>query len=187
MAVQRNSTVEEMWDQNSGQGNWNLNFLRDFNDWELELVGDFLHILRGHKPSLEEDSVLWRKGRNGQFRVKEAYSLLVRSDDTGFPSRSIWVARVPTKVAFFAWEATWGKVLALDRLQRRGLQLPNRCFLVWLNCKGGGGKLLETPGAIYTKSLVGRVWKVLEMPRDVHTSLHYGGRHGRSPRLSRDF
>ncbi|KAL6343052.1 hypothetical protein AAG906_017864 [Vitis piasezkii] len=50
-----------------------------------------------------------------------------------------------------------------------------------------GGKLLETPGAIYTKPLVGRVWKVLEMPRDVHTSLHYGGRHERSPRLSRDF
>ncbi|KAJ9678521.1 hypothetical protein PVL29_020644 [Vitis rotundifolia] len=129
MTVQRNSTVEEMWDQNSGQGNWNLNFLRDFNDWELELVGDFLRILRGHKPSLEEDSVLWRKGKRGQFRVKEAYSLLARSDDTGFPSRSIWVARVPTKVAFFAWEATWGKVLTLDRLQRRGLQLPNRCFL----------------------------------------------------------
>ncbi|RVW34311.1 hypothetical protein CK203_097829 [Vitis vinifera] len=50
-----------------------------------------------------------------------------------------------------------------------------------------GGKLLETPGAIYTKPLVGRVWKVLEMPRDVHTSLHYGGRHERSPRLSRRF
>ncbi|RVW39400.1 hypothetical protein CK203_099500 [Vitis vinifera] len=111
MAVQRNSTVEEMWDQNSGQGNWNLNFFRGFNDWELELVGDFLHILRGHKPSLEEDSVLWRKGRSGQFRVKETYSLLARSDDTGFPSRSIWVARVPTKVAFFAWEATWGRCL----------------------------------------------------------------------------
>ena len=26
MAAQRNSTVEEMWDQNSGQGNWNLHF-----------------------------------------------------------------------------------------------------------------------------------------------------------------
>ncbi|RVW77375.1 LINE-1 retrotransposable element ORF2 protein [Vitis vinifera] len=103
--------------------------LWDFNDWELELVGDFLHILRGHKPSLEEDSVLWRKGRRGQFKVKEVYSLLARCDDTGFPSRSIWVARVPTKVAFFTWEATWGKVLTLDRLQRRGLQLPNHCFL----------------------------------------------------------
>ena len=51
----------------------------------------------------------------------------------------------------------------------------------------GGGKLLETPGAIYTKTLVGRVWKVLKMPRDVHTSLHYGGRHERSPRPSREF
>ena len=89
-------------DQSSGQGNWNLNFLRDFNDWELDLVGDFLHILRGHKPSLEEDSVLWTKGRSGQFKVKEAYSLLAKSDDTGFPSRSIWVARMPTKVAFFS-------------------------------------------------------------------------------------
>ena len=47
-------------------------------------------------------------------------------------------------------------------------------------------KLLETLGAIYTKPLVGRVWKVLEMSRDVHTSLHYGGRHERNPRLSRE-
>ena len=37
--------------------------------------------------------------------------------------------RVPTKLAFFAWEAAWGKVLTLDRLQKRGWQLPNRCFL----------------------------------------------------------
>ena len=129
MAVQRSSTIEEMWDQNSGQGGWNLNFLRDFNDWELDMVGDLLHMLRGHRPSLEEDSVFWRQGRNGQFRVKEAYSLLTNSNDTGFPSRSIWVGRVPTKVVFFAWEATWGKVLTLDRLQRRGVQLPNCCFL----------------------------------------------------------
>ena len=36
---------------------------------------------------------------------------------------------MPTKVAFFAWEATWGKVLTLDRLQRKGMQLLNCCFL----------------------------------------------------------
>ncbi|RVW32324.1 hypothetical protein CK203_078953 [Vitis vinifera] len=83
MAVQRNATVEEMWDQNS--------------DFE------------GHKPSGVEDSVLWSKGGRAHFRVKEAYNLLVRSEDTGFPSRSIWVTRVPTKVCFFAWEVTWGE------------------------------------------------------------------------------
>ena len=48
-------------------------------------------------------------------------------------------------------------------------------------------KLLETLGAIYTKPLVGRVWKVLEMSKKVHTSLHYGRRHEMSPRLSREF
>ncbi|RVW18513.1 hypothetical protein CK203_102885 [Vitis vinifera] len=72
---------------------------RDFNDWELDMVGDLLHMLRGHRPSLEEDSIFLRQGRNGQFRVKEAYSLLTNPNDTGFSSRSIWVARVPTKVA----------------------------------------------------------------------------------------
>ncbi|RVW37305.1 LINE-1 reverse transcriptase-like [Vitis vinifera] len=67
-----NATVEEMWDQNFGQGGWNLRFLRDFNDWEMEMIGNLLHVLRDFKPSMEEDSVL------------------------------------PTKVAFYAWEATWG-------------------------------------------------------------------------------
>ena len=86
-------------------------------------------ILRGHRPSLEEDSVMWRRGRNGQFRVKEAYRLLANPNDIVFPSRCIWVDRVPTKVAFFAWEATWEKVLILNRLQIRGVQLPNCCFL----------------------------------------------------------
>ena len=102
MAVHRNATVEEMWDQNFGQGGWNLRFLRDFNDWELDMVGDLLHVLRGHRPSLEEDSVFWKGGRNGQFRVKEVYSLLANPNDTAFPTSCIWVDRVLTKVAFFA-------------------------------------------------------------------------------------
>ena len=40
-------------------------------------------------------------------------------------------------------------------------------------------KLLETPR-------VGRVWKVLKMPGGIHATLHYGGRHERSPGLSRE-
>ena len=34
-----------------------------------------------------------------------------------------------TKVGFFAWEASWGKVLTLDQLKHRGRVLVNRCFL----------------------------------------------------------
>ena len=120
MAVHRNATVEEMWDHNFGQGGWNLSFLKDFNDWELDMVGDLLYVLRGHRPSLEEDSVFWKGGRNGQFRVKEAYNLLPNPNDITFLSSCIWVNKVLAKVAFFAWEATWGKVLTLDRLHKKG-------------------------------------------------------------------
>ena len=35
----------------------------------------------------------------------------------------------PPKQPFFAREAAWGKVLTLDKLQRRGWHLPNRCYL----------------------------------------------------------
>ena len=116
MAAHRNATVEEMWDQNVGQGGWDLRFMRDFNDWELDMVGNLLHVLRSYKPTLEEDLVYWKGERNGQFKVKEAYNLVVNTVVTGFPKSSIWVDKVPTKIVFFAWEATWGKVLTLDRL-----------------------------------------------------------------------
>ena len=36
---------------------------------------------------------------------------------------------MPPKVAFFAWEASWGKVLTLDQLRMRGHSLVNRCLL----------------------------------------------------------
>ncbi|RVX21636.1 putative ribonuclease H protein [Vitis vinifera] len=57
MAAQRNVTVEEYWDQNLGQGGWNLRLLRDFNDWELELVSNLLVVLRDYRVTLEEDSM----------------------------------------------------------------------------------------------------------------------------------
>ncbi|RVX17177.1 hypothetical protein CK203_003109 [Vitis vinifera] len=129
MAAQRNATVEEMWDQNFGQGGWNLRFPRDFNDWELDAVDNLLDVLRKHRVTLEEDSVIWKEGRDGLFRVKKAYSVLASPIVAEFPNNNIWVDRVPTKLAFFAWEAAWGKVLTLDRLQRRGWQFPNCCFL----------------------------------------------------------
>ncbi|RVW76760.1 hypothetical protein CK203_050518 [Vitis vinifera] len=33
------------------------------------------------------------------------------------------------KVSFFGWEATWGKALTLDQLQKRGWPLANKCYL----------------------------------------------------------
>ena len=105
MAALRNATVEEMWDQNIGQDEWNLRFLRDFNDWELDMVGNLLDVLREHRVTLEKDSVFWKEGRDGLFRVKKAYNMLASPIVAEFLNSNIWVDRVPTKIAFFAWEA----------------------------------------------------------------------------------
>ena len=116
LAAHRKATMEEMWDQNFGGGGWNLRFIRDFTDWELDMVGNLLHELRGHSITPEEDSVFWKVGGNGQFRVKEVYSLLDGPLTVAFQKNKIWVERVPTKIVFFAWKATWGKIMTLDRL-----------------------------------------------------------------------
>ena len=109
----------DMWDQNSGQGGWNLRFIRGFNDWELNMVGELLQILRSQRITLE-DSVFWKEGKNGKFGVKEAYGLMISPTVLMFPKNGIWVENVPSKLAFFAWEATWGRILTLDSLQKRG-------------------------------------------------------------------
>ncbi|RVW56226.1 Xylulose kinase [Vitis vinifera] len=98
LAGHRNAKVSEVWDSSMGQGGWNLSLARDFNDWELDQIGDMLNLLRDFRTSPE--------------RIQR-----------------IWMDKVPTKVSFFAWEASWGKILTLDKLQRRGWQLPNWCFL----------------------------------------------------------
>ncbi|RVW49106.1 hypothetical protein CK203_084426 [Vitis vinifera] len=119
LAANRNAKIEDLWDQNVGEGGWNLRFIRDFNDWEVGLVGELLQALRGVRISWEDDSVFWRGGGSGQFRVKDAYNWLDRPMEVNFPKNRIWVGRVPTKIMFFTWEATWGKILTLDRLQKR--------------------------------------------------------------------
>ena len=69
------------------------------------------------------------RGGHGKYGVKGAYNGLVVINACDFPYKCVWVDKVPTKAAFFAWEAAWGKILTLDRLQKRGWQFPNRCFL----------------------------------------------------------
>ena len=120
LVVQKNASINEMWDSSLGQGGWNIRFSRDSNDWELDAIGELLHLLRDLRISLEEDAVIWKGEGHGRFRIRDAYKLLTGPNVITFLKKSIWVDKVPTKVAFFAWEVTWEKVLTLDRLQRWG-------------------------------------------------------------------
>ncbi|RVX20614.1 putative ribonuclease H protein [Vitis vinifera] len=101
-----------------------------FNDWELEAVVSLLSVLQGKRLNVGmEDRVVWNASKNGSFSVKSLYNTLDSGGAVPFPWRIIWSPCVPTKVGFFAWEASWGKVLTQDHLKRRGWSLANRCFL----------------------------------------------------------
>ena len=73
---------------------------------------------------------MWKETKNEIFSVKSLYNTLEPSCAVRFLWSIIRSPCVPTKVVFFfAWEASWGKVLTLDQLKRRGWNLGNRCFL----------------------------------------------------------
>ena len=71
----------------------------------------------------DEDKVVWTTSKSGDFSVKLFYSIMEPGGFALFPCDSIWRVRVPLKVAFFAWEVSWGKVLTLEQFQRRGFSL----------------------------------------------------------------
>ncbi|RVW33526.1 Vesicle-associated membrane protein 727 [Vitis vinifera] len=58
-----------------------------------------------------EDRMLWRGTKNEIFTIKSLYKSLDHSYAVSFPGNIIWSPYVPSKVSFFAWEASWRRSL----------------------------------------------------------------------------
>ncbi|RVW49348.1 SAC3 family protein A [Vitis vinifera] len=117
----KDAWVSDVWNPDGVGDGWTLLFLRAFNDWEIKMVERFMLKIQAFRVQREdEDKVVWTTSRSGVFSVKLLYSILEPRGSSLFPYGSIWRANVPPKVAFFAWETSWGKILTLEQLQRRG-------------------------------------------------------------------
>ena len=81
----------------------------------------------------EEDRVSWLPMESGKFSVKSLYKALESESSIYFPMKIIWNSCVQPKISFFAWEASWGKTLTLNQIQKRGWALVNRCYLCHSN------------------------------------------------------
>ena len=129
LTIDKEAQVADIWDL-LAEGGWNPCFSRAFNDWEVEEAESFLERLHG-KRVLEdvEDMVSWFETKSGKFSFKSLYFALEAGCSSLFPSSYIWNVNVQPKISFFAWEATWGKTLTLDMVQKRGWALANRCFM----------------------------------------------------------
>lgn len=65
-----------------------------------------------------------------------------------FPWHQLWMTFAPTRVSFFMWEVTRGKVLTIDNLRRIGFCLIKWCYL----CKSDG----ESVDHVFLHCLVAR-------------------------------
>lgn len=94
-------------------------------------VVEFMGFLYGVQVGGEgEDCMVWRlNGAKGIFSVSSFYRALVESVGGLFPWRSIWLAGVPSKVAFFAWMAVLDRILTIDNLVCHQYILVNRCCM----------------------------------------------------------
>jgi len=83
------------------------------------------------------DMVGWNLTPIGKFSVKSFFLHLCLSlrnlssslSKGGFPWSVIWKPLTPFEVSFFVWEASHGKILTYDNLQKRGKTMVNRCFM----------------------------------------------------------
>ena len=130
LAAHKDARVADVWDFSREDGGWFLVFFRPLNDWEVAEVERFLLLLHNKKiRPFQEDRLLLKETLTSGFLVSLMYRKLRYTPPTDFPWQSIWNPIVPPKLGFFAWEVSWGKVLTLDQLKRRGISLVNRCCL----------------------------------------------------------
>uniref|UniRef100_A0A2N9H9T4 Reverse transcriptase domain-containing protein n=1 Tax=Fagus sylvatica TaxID=28930 RepID=A0A2N9H9T4_FAGSY len=114
---------------------WNICFGRAINDWEVDDVASFFHILHSKPPIREDDDrVQWVLKKNGVFDIRSYYQALCGNMGMTFPWKGIWGVKAPCRVAFFVWTAVWDRILTCDNLRRRGMVIFGWCCLC--RCSG---------------------------------------------------
>ncbi|XP_057452783.1 uncharacterized protein LOC130744629 [Lotus japonicus] len=123
MVLHKHALVSELGSFSGGTWNWQIEFRRNFFDWEVQLFDEFLARIKAVVPAMDEDHLLWLGDQNGYYSVK-VFCMQVELQLYGAPT---WVVPayvrkiVPPKVVLFLWQAAENKIAVLDNLHRRGV------------------------------------------------------------------
>ena len=75
---------------------WDVRFIREFNDWEMDVGLNFLRILGANIPSMDVgDRMRWKLKPNGDFDIQLYYNKLRDSPSVVFSWKGIWRVKVP--------------------------------------------------------------------------------------------
>uniref|UniRef100_A0A2N9FE24 Reverse transcriptase domain-containing protein n=1 Tax=Fagus sylvatica TaxID=28930 RepID=A0A2N9FE24_FAGSY len=130
IAREKDASIANLLSFEFGMMHWNLSFIRNVHDWELESLISFMDCIYASPLKGEgEDRICWESPSHSLFAVKRYYQSLTPRPSIPFPWKSIWKAKVPPLVAFFSWIATLGKTLTIDNLRKRDFILQNWCCM----------------------------------------------------------
>lgn len=99
---------------------WDVQFIKQFNDWEFDSVASMLGLLYSNIPRSDLDIMRWSLRGKGVFDV-QSYCVQARKE-ISFPGRGIWCAKALKWVAFFVWTAMW-EDFDYDNIRNRGIVL----------------------------------------------------------------
>ena len=129
------ASVQELASFIGSSFHWDVSFTRSIQDWELESVAEFLDVIYTTVPTPGAlDTIHWKYSSQKEFSVSSFYKCLLSPASRDFPWKSVWKPRVPSKVNFFIWTASLGKVLTIDNLRKRQLVIMDWCCM----CKEAG-------------------------------------------------
>ena len=112
-----------------------MSFTQLVQDWELVSVADFLDVIYSVLPTQEKpDSICWKLSSQKIFSVNSFYKRLISPAHRCYPWKSVWKPLAPSKVNFFIWTASLGKVLTIDNLRKHQMVLLDWCCM----CKEAG-------------------------------------------------
>lgn len=92
-------------------GGWNLGILRPIMGAGVQRF--FSEVVP--RDSLGNDYIRWLPTGNGEFSVKSAYNMIVKSSPTNRNYKAIWKLKVPEKVRLFVWRLSHDRLLTRER------------------------------------------------------------------------
>ena len=146
----REAFIDFVYSRSSGveTREWHLRFVRNFNDWEVDVVASLFNLIHSKSPVHESnDEIKWSLKKNGIFDIGSFYHAIQGKVSRGFPWKGIWGVKAPRRVAFFVWTAAWGKILTCDNLHRQGFIMVGWCCLCKSNGENMAHLLLHCPVA----------------------------------------
>lgn len=134
VCIQQGGTIAAVLLFHNEVVDWNVTFIRDFNDWELDGVVSFMTLIYSNISKRDGEDGMWsRLKRIGLFDNRSFYNVLRAPPWQPFPCRSIWHSKAPPRVCFFVWSAAWDKIWTCDNLMRRGYSMATWCCMCGCN------------------------------------------------------